>query len=159
MHNLKDLYSRWWAQCVLLWLAVYVLLNGAGVIGARVLELGEGAVKTDLISLSNIPGIWMRWDANYYLGIVERGYAGYPGAAGFFPLYPLLIYVLKNVIGINIAVAGVIVSNLSYLLSILLLYKIARLIKDDHTFALQSVLAMLIFPTSFFYFAIYAESL
>jgi hypothetical protein len=142
-----------------LWLAVFIALNVAGLVGSRILDLGEGVVSEELISPYNIPGIWVRWDANYYLGIAGDGYINHPGSAGFFPLYPLLVYVLNRVIGVNIAVAGMIISNLSTLFSTLLLYKIARIVKDDHAFALRSVLAMLIFPSSFFYFALYAESL
>ena len=159
MQNFKDLYSRWWFQCILLWLAVFVSLNITGMVGSRILDLGDGVVSKELISPYSIPGIWVRWDANYYLGIAGDGYINHPGSAGFFPFYPMLIYALNRVAGVNIAVAGMIVSNLAFLFSTLLLYKIARIIKDDHAYAMRSVLAMLIFPTAFFYFAIYAESL
>jgi len=159
MWTLKAIYSRWWVQCILLWLAVFIFLNVAGLIGSRILELGEGAVGTDLTSLCFVPGIWMRWDSNHYLGVARDGYINHPGAAGFFPLYPLLIYFLHKVARVDITVGALVVSNLSFLFACLILYKIARIIKDEHLFALRSVLAMLVFPTSFFYFAIYAESL
>jgi hypothetical protein len=128
-------------------------------IGVRLLDLGEGAVFHQNLSLYNIPGLWVRWDAGYYLPIASHGYAADPESAGFFPFYPMLINLFNRVTGMNIYAAGLIVSNISFLASTLVFYKIARLIKDDHVYAMQSVLAMLLFPTSFFYFALYAESL
>ena len=159
MLNLKDLRSRWWFQCALMWLCTFILLNAAGMIGVRVLDLGQGARPNQFFSPYSIPGIWVRWDAGYYLGIAADGYAAHPGSAGFFPFYPMLISVLYRVTGINIFWIGMLISNVAFLFSTLLLYKIARIIKDDHAYAMRSVLSMLIFPTSLFYFALYAESL
>jgi Gpi18-like mannosyltransferase len=151
----------WWLQCVLLWLSAFLLLNIVGLVGAQFLDLDQAMYSNhdQLPALYRFPGIWRRWDAGYYLGIAVDGYAKHPGAAGFFPLYPALVGLFYRITRLNPAFLGVFVSNTSFLCSILLFYKIARLVKDDHTFAIQSVLAMLVFPTSFFYFAIYAESL
>jgi len=157
--TLKNLSSRWWFQVFLFWLATFILLNTAGMIGVRILDLREGAVFHQNLSLLNIPGIWVRWDAGYYLPIAVHGYEPHPEFAGFFPLYPIMINLVNRVTGVDIYISGMIISNISFLASTLIFYKIARLIKDEHLYAMQSVLAMLIFPTSFFYFALYAESL
>ena len=159
MSTLKDLSSRWWFQILLLWFGTFILLNITGMIGARLLDLREGAGFHQNLSLYNVPGIWVRWDAGYYMTIAEHGYEANPGSAGFFPFYPMLVNLVNRITGVNVYVAGMIVSNISFLASTLIFYKIARLIKDDHLYAMQSVLAMLLFPVSFFYFALYAESL
>ncbi|MBK9053558.1 MAG: hypothetical protein IPL78_22455 [Chloroflexi bacterium] len=44
-------------------------------------------------------------------------------------------------------------------MAILLFYQVARLIRDDHQYAMRCTLFLVLFPTSFFYLAIYAESL
>ncbi|MEW6402216.1 MAG: mannosyltransferase family protein [Chloroflexota bacterium] len=157
---MEVLYSRWWTQCVLLWLSVFLWLNIFGMIGSYFLDPVEDPHAADLVDSSyTVPGIWFRWDAGHYYSIAAEGYAKHPEDAGFFPLYPLLVGFLSRATGTSIAIIGFLVSNVSLLISTLLFYRIARNIKDDHIFALRSVLAMLVFPTSFFYFALYAESL
>ncbi len=144
----------WWVQCVLLWLCAWILLNAAGLVGARFVEVEQFSPAPQ-----QIPGIWSRWDAGYYLGIVYHGYIGHPDAAGFFPLYPMLISFFYRLSGASAELIGLIISNMAYLFATLIFYKIARLVRDDHGFALRSMLALLVFPTSFFYFALYAEPL
>ncbi|MCC6499782.1 MAG: hypothetical protein IT313_05885 [Anaerolineales bacterium] len=144
----------WWAQCILLWLCVWVSLNMVGLVGARFIESEQFSPAPQ-----QIPGIWSRWDAGYYLAIVFHGYAGHPDAAGFFPLYPMLISLFYRFSGVNPELIGLFISNGACLIATLIFYKIARLVKDDHGYALRSTLALLVFPTSFFYFALYAESL
>ncbi len=151
----------WWTQCVLMWFGVLLLLNGTGLVGSRIFEPGPSshACDNEHQAFDEFPGTWRRWDACFYIEIANHGYIPNSDTAGFFPLYPLLIATVQRVTGITMELAGILVSNFSFLGSTLILYKLARLVKDDHGFALRSVLAMLVFPTSFFYFAIYAESL
>lgn len=150
----------WWAQCFLLWFGVFLLLNSAGFVGAQFLDQDHAAhaCQNPHQTYEDIPGIWRRWDACFYIEIANHGYVPNSETAGFFPLYPLLTALVQRALGVTTEFAGVLVSNFSFLGSTLIFYKLARLIKDEHGFALQSVLAMLVFPTSFFYFAIYAES-
>jgi hypothetical protein len=162
MFTINNLLSRWWFQCILAWISVLLVLNVAGMFGARFLALGENSpvpLLPDSISPYSMPGIWARWDAGFYLELASAGYAKAPGAAGFFPLYPFLINVFHRITGMNIVSSGLVISNIAFLFSAFVLYKMARLIKDDHTYAMRSVVSMLIFPTSLFYFALYAESL
>jgi hypothetical protein len=48
--------------------------------------------------------------ANFYLGIAEHGYTGYPARAAFFPLFPLLIHLTSYLTGSDYPVAGLIAS-------------------------------------------------
>lgn len=151
----------WWVQCILMWLCTFLLLNAAGLVGAQYLEQEDILHFGEHQSTSEyeFPGIWRRWDANYYLNVATEGYVEHPEAAGFFPLYPMLVGFLYQLTGVTAESVGFLVSNVACLISTLLLYQIARIVKDDHIFAMRSALAMLVFPTSFFYFALYAESL
>jgi Gpi18-like mannosyltransferase len=71
----------------------------------------------------------------------------------------MLMAGLSRITGANPVMMGMLISHLSYLAAILLFYKLARLIRDDHAYAIRCVLYMLVFPSSFFFFAVYAESL
>ena len=150
----------WWAQCMTLWLCVFVLLNVAGHVGARFLdeENAGHACLYDQALPDRTPGIWRRWDACFYVEIAGHGYAEESVSAGFFPLYPMLMAFIRQITGAPLEVAGFVVSNVACLLSILVFYQLGRLVKDDHAFAMRSVLALLVFPSAFFYFALYAES-
>lgn len=161
MQLITYIRNRWWLQCVLIWFSVFLALNVAGLVGARFFEPEENLVKdkNSLVALYQFPGIWLRWDAGYYLEIASEGYVEGKETAAFFPLYPLLIGFVHRMTNASINGIGLFISNASFLFSVLLLYKIARLVRDEHTFALRSVMAMLLFPTSFFFFALYAESI
>ena len=59
----------------------------------------------------------VRWDSNWYIQIARDGYRFAPDGSGsvvFFPLFPVLMRSLM-VLGANPAVAGLIVSNISFL--------------------------------------------
>lgn len=116
--------------------------------------------------------IWARWDAEWYLLIADEGYDSsahferfavpYEKAAtaGFLPLYPLMIRTLAPVIG-GVA-AGVLVSNLALLGALVLLYGLAA--KEAQSGAeratgLAACAALLVYPSSLFLSAVYAESL
>ena len=47
-------------------------------------------------------------DANFYLGIAEHGYTGYPARAAFFPLFPVLIHLASYLTGGDYPAAGLI---------------------------------------------------
>jgi hypothetical protein len=54
-----------------------------------------------------------RWDCNWYVNLAENGYDGFPtpklinaGNWAFFPLYPLLVAILRNLTGLQTIVAA-----------------------------------------------------
>jgi hypothetical protein len=149
----------WWGQCVALWLTLMVGLTAVGLVAVRVLDLREGYDPVIGVPPDSIPGIWARWDAPYYINLAKQGYAALPYAMGYFPLYPLLVAALTRVTGLSLAMSGMLISQLSYLVAILFFYKLARLIRDDHAYAMWSTIFMTVFPSAFFFFAVYAEPL
>ena len=116
--------------------------------------------------------IWARWDSEWYLLIAAKGYdvgglitgSGVPykptAASGFLPLYPVLIRGLTPLLG---AVgAGVLISNFCLLVSLFLLHRLVRMEVDtesSESAALVACAALLLFPSSLFLSAVYAESL
>jgi len=105
---------------------------------------------------------WANFDAIHYLSITTYGYTLYN--AVFFPLFPLTIRIFTFPLGgIQILdprqfFAALTLVSISLFLSLIFLYKLIRLdYKKD--IALQTILLTLVFPTSFFFAAIYSESL
>lgn len=103
-------------------------------------------------------GVWQRWDACWYLRLATFGYeTGEPGAA-FFPLYPLAIRIVGPLFGGNLVLAALAISGVSYIAAVALLHHMVKGDFDDAT-ADRTVLYISIFPTAFFFFAPFTESL
>jgi Gpi18-like mannosyltransferase len=100
--------------------------------------------------------IFAKWDADYYLSIASGGYnmSNYV----FFPLYPILIKIV-NLFLHNYIFSALIISNLSYLLSLLLLYELARKVTRNSFVSKITIILFSFFPSSFFTSLIYTESL
>lgn len=101
------------------------------------------------------------FDAAYYLLIAAKDYTV---NAGFFPLFPLSIYVstlpFKGTLSfdpIQYFVAIILVSAY-FLIALSVFHKLLRFDYKENI-AIWAIIFLLIFPTSFFYAAIYSESL
>lgn len=103
-------------------------------------------------------GPWLRWDACWYLRIASVGYSPTDGTTAFFPLYPLLVRWLGPLLGGDHLLAAAVISHTACLLALILLYQITRQ-ELDHECARRAVVYQLVFPTAFFLFAPYTESL
>lgn len=95
---------------------------------------------------------WQRWDTNYYVDIVQRGYRNDDGTAQFHPLLPLLAkpFFWSPALGL------LVVSSIASLLFVLVFYRLAALDVPNPETATKLMLA---FPVSFILFAPYTESL
>jgi len=102
---------------------------------------------------------WFRWDTGFFLKIAASGYAQGDGSTAFAPIYPLLINVVAYVTGGNFLLAALIISNGFCLIVIALFYITARHELNDSGAAYRSVFLLLCFPTAFYLFAAYPESL
>ena len=103
---------------------------------------------------------WARWDAGWYLSVAERGYwfdPNGPSNVAFFPLLPLLMKGLGSLTG-NYAAAGLLIANLAALGAVLALWLWMRAEAGPAT-AERAVLWLLVYPFSFYFYSIYAESL
>src|SRR5947209_11743768 len=101
---------------------------------------------------------WNHWDGANYVRIAQYGYQTRFDVE-FFPLFPLLIALIAHVLGSwSYLIVGVLLSNAALLGALLVLYQIVVDAVDDRT-ALRTVLYLCIFPTAFYFFAPYNESL
>lgn len=94
---------------------------------------------------------WANFDGEHYLSIAQNGYGN--GEQAFFPLYPLLIKILGGSVW-----AGLIISNMSFLVALYGFYKLIRIDFSEKVSKLVLIL-FLLFPTSFYFGAVYTESL
>ncbi|MBI2036557.1 hypothetical protein HYT17_02930 [Candidatus Microgenomates bacterium] len=100
--------------------------------------------------------VWGNFDGVHYVSIANSGYQ-YPNYA-FFPFYPLLISIIKSVSLLPTLQAGLLVSYISFLLSLFFIYKIV-LLDFNKTVALPAIIFLLFFPLTFYYTSVYADSL
>ena len=101
---------------------------------------------------------WAHWDGVWYIKIATSGYADADGSAAFFPLYPLRCVVWGVLLGGNLRDRRH--RHLARLLlpGVWLLY---RLVDRDFgpRIAYRTALYLSIFPTAFFWQAVYSESM
>ncbi len=114
--------------------------------------------------------VWAHWDARWYLSIIKDGYSlrgpvtSTTSNIAFFPLYPYIVKALAFPFDPNFShnavplIIGILVSNAFFLAALYLLYKLVRLALADEAVAERSILYLLLFPTGFFFSALYTES-
>jgi len=132
----------------------------AAVIGDLMLPADPG--HWDPAPGNHLLGLWARWDSQWYDWIVKEGYWLRPGQrsnVAFFPMYPLLIRTIMPLVGNSAVLAGVIISNVAFLSSLIFLYRLAILEFRDQLAARRTVVYLAIFPTAFFFSMMYSESL
>jgi len=125
-----------------------------------------------VLEITHLPNwIWGfgNFDGVHYLRIAQDGYLAQYSQA-FFPLFPILIrlfsFVFPRVPNLDTQLftdpayfySGIILSNLFFLESIYVLYKLINIDFDKDT-SFLSVILLLILPTSFFFGSVYTESL
>lgn len=130
-----------------------LMLTGVGVLGrVYASQRGDGV------------GMWAQWDANWYITIIQGGYAhstvfegGMMGQANhaFFPLYPLLVMPFAAVMPVK--VAGLVVSNLALLGAGFVLHHHVRL-RLNADAARMAVLSLFFCPGSFVFSGMMTES-
>lgn len=114
----------------------------------------------DLVLIpTNLPSwIWSfgNFDGVHYLRLATTGYQASQFSQAFFPLYPLLIkiYTINNLQ----LLTGLAISNLFFILALYVLYQLFKLDYNQKT-SFSSIILLLLFPTSFYFGAVYSESL
>ncbi len=103
-------------------------------------------------------GVWQRFDVIHYQKIAASGFIS-EDLRVFPPLYPLAVRVVGSVLGGDMLLSAFVVSNISCLLFLIVLYK--WLLEEGYgeQVVRRTLLFLLIFPTSFFLFVPYTESI
>lgn len=101
---------------------------------------------------------WLRWDTIWYMKITKYGYHSASPEVAFPPLYPLLIRMLGKLLGGQYLLASLIISWSAFFGSCYLLNeRIEQKYKDKNM--KNGIRYMLFFPSAFFFYAGYTESL
>ena len=104
-----------------------------------------------------------RWDSNWYGRIAQFGYEFFPdkpSSAAFFPLYPLCVRLVGVITGVQVSLAGFLVSNTSLLGAVILLRRLVALdFLAPSRVPERTVWLFLLCPVTFFYSSTYTESL
>lgn len=111
------------------------------------------------ISANPIIEPWQRWDTLHYQAIAERGYLAFGSALFVPPLYPFLIRITSMGTAGDTLFAGIIISNLAYLLGLIAFYRYAFEENPDINSSKRSLIYLASFPAAFFFLAAYTESL
>lgn len=159
----RDEVKAAFGYCFKVWLTVRVGLFMAGLIGVALLPANTVAdvptwpAPALTAGWHNLFTAWERWDALWYLRIAAHGYSPTDTSAAFFPVYPLLVRVFSFLTGGHPLAGAFIVANAAALAAFVVVYLLTKHELDDRR-ARQTVLFMAVFPTSYFFFAPYSES-
>ncbi len=102
---------------------------------------------------------WLNFDGEHYLSLAREGYK--PLTYFFFPLFPVLIRLVAKLFSNSIltfSLIGLLISNSSFLLSLVGVYKLISLDFSKNITRL-TILLLLLFPSSFYFGSYYNESI
>jgi hypothetical protein len=111
------------------------------------------------------------FDSNFYLQIAIRGYDKEPYNEGntemrnwaFYPLYPSFVSLISSMLGVvsevGIFKVGLVISNLFYLLFLVILYHLVKLLGYTYEDWIYLLIVICVFPTSYFLNIFYTESM
>jgi Gpi18-like mannosyltransferase len=114
--------------------------------------------------------MWAHWDSEWYLLIADHGYASYEyfkdagggrylqqDSSKFFPAYPIAIRALTFITG-NSVLSGILISNICAVLFLYFFLRLAsKFMSAENT--VNAAILYIVFPTSLFLSAIYAEAM
>jgi hypothetical protein len=159
----------WIVQPVLVFAVTRVVVFAAGVVGDLYLPTEEGHWVAD--PNSQFLSLWAKWDSQWYVQVARGGYLYQPlqqSNVAFFPLFPLLMRLAAPLAGGNLVLAGFLVSNGAFLLALVFLYRLAEFEVrgfagatplDARGASRRTLWYLALFPTAFFFSAVYTESL
>ena len=149
---------------LLAWFVVRITqsLTGLAVWQASLARSQNNFYYRDLVPLTSgwqgvLFGVWQRWDGIYYQLIAEKGYSA-DYLSVYFPFYPLLGHWINALTGISTLVALLLVSNIMFIGLLILLNLLANDLFDQDV-GRRVVFSAAIFPTAFFFSAVFPQSL
>lgn len=124
------------------------------------------AYNSELPPLDSLSGIahWIvepfrNWDGTWYMLVASGGYnPRLDATSAFWPLYPWLMEIGARATGWAPETIGYLVSNVAFFFALHYLYRLVTL-DFDASVAWRTLWALALFPTAFFFNAIYTESL
>ncbi|KAJ2054947.1 ER membrane glycoprotein subunit of the GPI transamidase complex-like protein [Coemansia sp. S146] len=141
------------------------IINDYDASASLVLPDASSGVESMLRALAHV---FVRWDSFYFLHIGDAGYV-HEQEHAFFPLLPLLMRLVASTVlaplagrvdrRVVLAMAGLIISNVSFVLAAATLYQLGCATLRNERLAYVAALLFVAAPASAFMSAIYTESL
>lgn len=150
MHRLKELFI-----ILIVFASLHLILSAAA---PQILpsssfpyldDLQKTGLPASLYSFGN-------FDGAIYLKIAREGYL--PLTQAFFPLYPIIIFILGVFVPGHIAISALLVSLISTFMAFILFHHLSRSLLQEKQRG-SALIFLLLFPTSFYFISIYTESL
>ena len=161
-------WKKDWTLLIILFLVLRLLYSAIGfavALGPSPVPEASGVQYDSTIPLLHLDkisqllvNVWYRWDTGWYLQLAAFGYIRGSGNIAFMPLYSWLIHGLAILTG-NYLLSALIISNLAALAVFFLLYEVAIFEGLGSRASLMVVFFFALFPTAFFLFAAYTESI
>ncbi|MFZ1522667.1 MAG: hypothetical protein WAS94_01445 [Candidatus Saccharimonadales bacterium] len=107
--------------------------------------------------------LWGNWDSGWYLRIANEGYKPSINQANqasivFMPMYPLLVNVVSKVTFLDKFLVGLILSNIFFVVFLILFYRYFKLHFDEVSAKYASI-AIIAYPFGYYFSSFYGESL
>ncbi len=151
-----DAWRALWVSRLLVWSAGIAAVVLFGLSERHTAFDPAGATRPFGATGDVLAAPFARWDSVWYLAIAEGGYGGGAREA-FFPLYPGLVKVGGLALGSPL-VAGALLSTALLGVALVVLHRLVAL-DHDRAVARNAVLVTALCPMSFFFSAVYSESL
>jgi hypothetical protein len=124
----------------------------------------SGPYESSLGAPRDMTGVWERivgplrlWDGLWYKQIAEKGYEYGSANAAFWPVLPWVMRYGSDLTGLQPEVIGYLFTNACFLGALIVLYQLVR-IDFSQEIARRTLWAIALFPTAFFFTAVYTES-
>jgi hypothetical protein len=158
------LHSREWKYPLVIFFVTWIALWGWMLIVRKIIT-GNLSFNGGAYPYLGIPPeknmlleVWQRWDVLHYQWIAVHGY-NKTNLEPFGPLYPMLMRWGAPLLGNNSLLAGLLLSGLFCLAAMFAFIALARAELGTSHKARQALLYLAVFPTAFFLFAPYTESI
>jgi hypothetical protein len=152
----------WFPLVVFLLSRAYVFLLGAIAMQINLALPPVAALEYYMPELSGAARYllqpWRNWDGHWYAIAVREGYDYHQAVTAFFPLYPRLLEWGTWLLDGQLELAGVLISNLALLGALFLLYQLLA-IDFSRPVVRRALLYLALFPTAYYFSAVYSESL
>jgi hypothetical protein len=145
--------GRVWADAAFIWAVTRLIFLALTFLVPGLLRRGGGATG----GLAGLLGQWVTQDGIHYAYLAQHGYDTL-WRANFWPMIPLLEHIFGPVFGGNYGLAGMVIANVSFLGALVALRRLAERELGAQA-ARRAALYLAIFPTAFYLFAPYSESL
>src|SRR5436305_3456680 len=114
--------------------------------------------SSEPVDLIGLFSSWNHWDSANFVRIAQYGYQT-PYDTAFFPFFSLIISAVAYPFGSwGYITVGMLISNLALLGAMFVVYQLAVEIGGEQV-AQRTLLYLCLFPTAFFFFSAYNESL